>query len=193
MYKIKVISVLAVLLVMFSGFWDGKSKSEVSQDNSSAKQERVNESQKTLRLLYKYAPDAKDIIGHAYGYATFSNLGASFFISVEGGKGLAHNNETSHNTYMNMGSVGGGISFGVKDFRAVFLFENKKAFRHFINNGWQADAQADAAAKSGKNGDAYNGAVSVAPGIRLYKLTQNGLVVGATIQGTKYWKDGDLN
>lgn len=26
-----------------------------------------------------------------------------------------------------------------------------------------------------------------------FKLTKNGLALQATIQGTKYWKDGDLN
>ena len=44
-----------------------------------------------------------------------------------------------------------------------------------------------------KEGGALNAAITVAPGIRLYKLTQNGLAIQATIQGTKYWKDGDLN
>jgi hypothetical protein len=38
-----------------------------------------------------------------------------------------------------------------------------------------------------------NAAITVAPGIRLYKLTQNGLALQATIQGTKYWKDKELN
>ena len=42
-------------------------------------------------------------------------------------------------------------------------------------------------------GGALNAIVTVAPGIRLYKLTQNALAIQATIQGTKYWKDGDLN
>ena len=56
-----------------------------------------------------------------------------------------------------------------------------------------ANAQADAAAKAGEDGGALNAAITVAPGIRLYKLTQNGLAIQATIQGTKYWKDGDLN
>jgi len=38
-----------------------------------------------------------------------------------------------------------------------------------------------------------NASITVALGIRIYKLTKNGLALQATIQGTKYWKDGDLN
>ncbi len=33
----------------------------------------------------------------------------------------------------------------------------------------------------------------VAPGIKLYQITENGLALQATIQGTKYWKDAELN
>ena len=62
-----------------------------------------------------------------------------------------------------------------------------------MNKGWNASAQADAAAKVGKKGGALAGAVDVAPGIKLYQITKNGLAIQATIQGTKFWKDGDLN
>ena len=183
----KVVSVLAVLFIMLSGFWSGKS-------NATLRKERISESKKILSLLYKSAPASKKMIASSYGYATFSNVGVNLIIlSAEGGTGLAHNNRSGKNIYMNMGSGGVGLGLGVKDFRAIFIFENKKVFNNFVNHGWEANAQADAAAKAGKKGGALDGAVTVAPGIRLYKLTQNGLAIQATIQGTKYWKDGDLN
>jgi lipid-binding SYLF domain-containing protein len=144
--------------------------------------------------LYKYAPEAKNMILNSYGYATFSNVGVSLvLLSAEGGKGVAHNNKTGINTYMNMASGGVGLGLGVKDFRAVFLFKDKKAYDSFVNDGWEANAQADAAAKYDESGGAVGAAETVAPGIRLYKLTQNGLALQATIQGTKYWKDDELN
>lgn len=183
----KIITALMVALIMFSGFWSGG-------DKHSLRVERIKDSMETLQLLYKYAPGSRKMVARSYGYATFSNVGVNLiFLSAEGGKGLAHNNRTKRNTYMNMGSGGVGIGLGIKDFRAIFLFENKKVFDNFINSGWEANAQADAAAKVGKDGGALNAAITVAPGIRLYKLTQNGLALQATIQGTKYWKDGDLN
>ena len=172
---------------MFSGFWSGKSNSEL-------KKERISENKKNLQLLYKYDPNTKSILASSYGYATFSNVGINLILlSAEGGTGLAHNNKTNKNTFMNMGSAGAGFGLGVKDFRAIFLFENKKVFDNFVENGWEANAQADVAVKAGEKGKAISAAVTVAPGIRLYKLTQNGLALQATIQGTKYWKDGDLN
>ena len=54
-------------------------------------------------------------------------------------------------------------------------------------------AQADAAAKAGEKGGAADSAIDVGPGVELYQLTENGLALQATIQGTKYWKDDELN
>ena len=187
MIKIKLILALLLAVLMFSGFWSGK-------DNQTLKKEREEANKETLWLLYKYAPEAQEMVSKSYGFATFANVGVNLLIlSAEGGKGLAKVNGSGKTTYMNMASGGVGFGLGVKDFRIVFLFETKEAFDYFVDHGWEANAQADAAAKVRGDGGALNAAVTVAPGIRIYKLTQNGLALQATIQGTKYWADGDLN
>jgi lipid-binding SYLF domain-containing protein len=187
MKLVKLFLVMVTAITMFSGFWSGKSTMELRED-------RLTTSKETLGLVYKYAPDSKQMIANAYGYATFSNLGVNLILlSAEGGKGVAHNNQSGQNIYMNMASGGVGFGLGVKDFRIIFIFENKKVFDNFVTNGWEANAQADAAIKAGNEGGALNAAITVEPGVRIYKLTQNGLALQATIQGTKYWKDGDLN
>ncbi len=75
----------------------------------------------------------------------------------------------------------------------MFVFTSESALTQFVEDGWDASAQADAAAKAEGKGDAWAGAVNVAPGIRLYQITQMGLALQATIQGTKFWKDDELN
>lgn len=194
MKNIKLILGLVLVVIMFSGFWNAKSKKEIRQENHKERVERIKTNNETLELLYKYAPEAKKMVKVSYGYATFANFGVNIILfSAEGGKGLAHNNRTGKNTYMNMASGGVGLGLGVKDFRAVFLFRDREAYKNFVNSGWEANAQADAAAKAGRQGGAVTAAITVAPGVRLYKLTQNGLAIQATVQGTKYWKDEDLN
>ena len=47
--------------------------------------------------------------------------------------------------------------------------------------------------KAEDKGDGWGGAVDVAPGIKLYQLTETGLALQATIQGTKFWKDDELS
>jgi len=148
----------------------------------------------TLAKLYKVHPAAKERIAGAYGYAVFTNLGVNLVImSVAGGSGVARDNKSGHDTYMKMLSGGVGLGLGVKDFRGIFVFTSQKAFRTFVDQGWEAGAHADAIAKAGKEGGAIEGAISVAPDTYLYQLTENGLALEATIQGTKYFKDDDLN
>jgi len=187
MKYIKVFTLLTLTVLLFNGFWSGKTDSE-------KREERVKIMNQTLNDLYSYAPESKELINKAYGYAVFSNVGINLILlSAEGGVGVAHDSRLNKKIYMNMASGGFGFGLGVKDFRAVFIFENKKVFYDFVNLGWEANAQADAAAKAGDKGGTLNGAITVAPGIRLYKMTKNGLALQATIQGTKYWKDSDLN
>ena len=71
--------------------------------------------------------------------------------------------------------------------------ENPKALEGFVNSGWQASTDADAAAKGKTQGAAYSGAVAVAPGVWVYQITKEGLALQLTLQGTKYYKDDDLN
>ena len=50
-----------------------------------------------------------------------------------------------------------------------------------------------AAAQASGEGAALAGAMSIKPGIWLYQLTDDGLALELTANGTKYYKDGNLN
>lgn len=148
----------------------------------------------TLAQLYGEQPNAKKEVANAKGYAVFSNIGINIiFLSGGGGKGMVHNNASGKNTYMKMGSAGVGLGLGIKDFRAVFIFNTKKAMDQFVDKGWDFAGQADAAAASGDKGGEMSGAETVMPGTKIYQITKNGLALQATLQGTKYWKDKKLN
>jgi lipid-binding SYLF domain-containing protein len=149
-----------------------------------------------LTELYKLHPEAKAKIKQAAGYAVFSNIGVNLiFASVAGGKGIVVKNGflSDTETYMKMGSAGIGLGLGVKDFRAVFIFYEKDKLTSFIEKGWDFSGQADAAAKSDDKGAALAGAGTVIAGVQVYQITKNGLALQATLQGTKYWKDKELN
>ncbi len=148
----------------------------------------------TLAQLYEVHPYVKTQIDQAVGYGVFSNVGINLFLlSTASGWGIVRDKKTGQDTYMKMYSAGIGPGLGVKDFRGVFVFTSESALKQFVEGGWDASAQADAAAKSEDKGDAWAGAVDVAPGIKLYQLTKHGLALQATIQGTKFWKDDELN
>jgi len=148
----------------------------------------------TLTRLYKAQPNAKATIEKAAGYAVFSNFGMKILLAGGGsGKGVAVNNASKKRSYMKMVEVQAGLGMGVKKFRLVWVFENQKDLDAFINSGWELGGQTSAAAKTGSQGAAFAGAMSIAPGIWLYQLTDDGLALELTAKGTKYYKDSDLN
>ena len=149
-----------------------------------------------LKEFYEKKPELKKRVRDAAGYAVFSNVGVNIiFASFAGGHGVvvSHGMFKDKETYMKMGSAGIGLGLGVKDFRALFIFNQKSKLDDFINKGWDFSGQADAAAKSDQKGAAAAGSDSFMPGVEAYQLTKNGLVLQATLQGTKYWKDDKLN
>lgn len=152
----------------------------------------------TLEDLYKVQPRARWEIQNAKGYAVFSSLNVNVFLaSFTGGRGILHENGLlgvgGKDTFMRMAQGGIGFGMGIKDFRAVFIFDSKEVMDKFLNEGWNFGGEADAAVKGGGAGDAASGAIGIAPGLRIYQLTETGLALQATVHGTKYWRDAYVN
>jgi lipid-binding SYLF domain-containing protein len=145
----------------------------------------------TLSDLYNVRPGAKAEIAAAPGYAVFDNTGILFWVSVGGGYGVVQR-KGAKPIFMKMGEVGVGLGLGAKDYRSIFVFHNKTTLDKFINEGWEFGGHADAAAKAGHKGAAVGGE-ALLEDITVYQLTESGLVLQATVKGTKYWRDEELN
>jgi hypothetical protein len=81
----------------------------------------------------------------------------------------------------------------VKKNWAVFVFENADAFNHFIIQGWTDEGSGDVTAKTNEDGGVVDAEMTVAPGVKLYQVTDVGFAAQATIRGTKFVVDDDLN
>ena len=174
----------------------GKDKTE-SEKQEEIKQEKaditkmVNE---TLGRLYKLQPESKSAIAKSEGYAVFNNFGMKIFVAGSGsGKGILFDKKNNKQIFMKMFEAQAGLGIGVKKFSVVFVFEKYKDVDEFVNSGWEFGGQASAAAKMGDEGAAYQGAMSVSPGVWMYQLTDTGVAAELTGKGTKYYKDDDLN
>ena len=152
-----------------------------------------NMKQEVLTELYRTKPGTRSQIENASGYAVFSNANVNLiFASFSGGNGVVKDNRTGKTTYMKMGEAGIGLGLGVKDFRAVYVFHNHAVLQKFVNSGWEFGGHADAAAKANDKGAAFGGEILL-DGVTVYQMTESGLALQATIKGTKYWKDTELN
>lgn len=150
--------------------------------------------QAVLKQLYKAQPSARKVVESAAGHAVFSNFGMKILFAGGGsGNGIAIDRETGKETFMKMVEVQAGLGIGVKKFGLVFVFENPQTLRQFIDSGWEAGAQTSVAATDGKQGISMQGAISISPGVWLFQVTDTGLAMEATIKGTKYYKNPDLN
>jgi len=148
----------------------------------------------TLQRLYKEAPDAQAKLESAPGYGVFSNANVNLvLVSAGGGYGVVVDNATKQRTYMRMALGGVGLGLGAKDYRVVMIFKDKDTMTQFVEKGWDAGAHADAAAKAGDKGAEASAEGDIRKGIDVYSMTEAGLALQATIAGTKYWKDKELN
>jgi lipid-binding SYLF domain-containing protein len=183
----RIVSSLAVVVVI-CGLASAK-------DSPEQKREKTRKmAVETLNDLYKAQPMAQGGIQKSAGYAVFNNIGTNvLLLSTARGAGIAVNSKTKQETFMKMISAGAGLGLGVKGYRVVFVFKNDQALARFLDSGWSGSAQTDAAAKAGEKGNAFSGAVEVAPDVWVYQITKNGLALQLTLQGTKYYKDDDLN
>lgn len=158
------------------------------------RQSVVDMEKETLQRLYKEAPDAQAKLESAPGYGVFSNANVNLvLVSAGGGYGVVVDNATKQRTYMRMALGGVGLGLGAKDYRVVMIFKDKDTMTKFIEKGWDAGAHADAAAKAGDKGAEASGEGDIRKGIDIYSMTESGLALQATVAGTKYWKDKELN
>lgn len=186
--RIKILALLA-FAVIISGCGPSKDLT-IDQRRDEINEMRV----KSLQQFYQEIDEGKNIIDKAEGYGVFSNVNVNvIFVSGGGGYGMVVNNNTGEKTYMKMGEAGIGLGIGVKDFRAIVVFHSKETMNKFITSGWEFGANADASAKSGEKGGAAEASGTLASGMSLYEFTESGITLQATLSGTKYWKDKELN
>ena len=166
------------------------SKSEKDQQQDSVR----DMANKTISDLYTKHPAAKDAIAKAAGYAVFSDFGFKvMFMGGARGKGLAVNNASKQEPFMEMVELQPGMGLGASRFRVVFIFETPEAFNAFVTSGWEFGANAMAVAKTKTEGGALAGAVTVSKGVKMLQLNEEGVIVGVSLTAAKYYKDKELN
>jgi lipid-binding SYLF domain-containing protein len=148
----------------------------------------------TLDQLYAAQPSARKAVQNAAGYAVFSEIDTKIlFAGGGGGKGIVVDTISDQETFMLMASIQAGYGMGVTKLHLVWVFQNEADLKDFIANGYELGASANLQVNPGTGGDAYQGAAQIRPGVWLYQLSDAGLALDLTVEGTKYFKDPNLN
>jgi len=165
-----------------------------AQGDKAAKQSEVkSKTAQALQDFYKADPKLRDEVSKASGYAVFTTFGMSFGLGGAGGKGIAHDNMTKKETFMDIAQASAGLQLGASETRYLFVFLEPKAMAEFVEKGWEASAGAAAGAGAGGNTTSAGAGAGAVPGGKHYALTKTGLQVGAAVSGLKAWKDKELN
>jgi lipid-binding SYLF domain-containing protein len=177
---------LALCLVLLLGCFQGV----LAGDKAQEKRDAVDRmTQQTLDKLLADDPGARALYDQAAAYAVFDSIKVAVGVTGGGGIGAAVDKATGKHTYMKTGTGGIGLGLGGKSFQIIFLFESEKPFRSFLEKGWQAETSAGATAGTvGKDVSS-----SFVHGVAIYQLTNKGLIAGADVTGTKFWKAKNLN
>lgn len=148
----------------------------------------------TLERLYEEQPTARKAVEKAAGYAVFSEVQSKILVAGGGGgKGIAVNSAAHQDTFMMVATLQAGFGMGISKSHLVWIFERESDLKDFIDNGLVLGADVDLKVNPRTGGELYAGAVAIRPGVWLYQLSDEGLVADLTIEGTKYFKDPELN
>ena len=165
-------------------------KDEETPEATRVKLDRMAD--EVLARLIAENPEAARAYDLSAGYAAFDMRRISIFpLSAGYGRGVAVSVPEGARTYMQMGTGGAGAAFGIGGFESQFviMFETPIDFERFVENGY--DASADAGAMQGDERTTTE--VKFTDGRSFFVLSKTGWRVNANASGTKYWQDKDLN
>jgi lipid-binding SYLF domain-containing protein len=149
--------------------------------------------QAALDRFYKADPKLQSEVANAPGYAVFTTYGLSLIVGGAGGKGIAHDNRTNTDTFMDMGQASAGIQAGIAQSETLIVFKSPEAMQKFVDKGWEFGGGGVAQAGAGGKSVGPAGGQNVIADADYYTLTKNGLQAGVAVAGTKFWKDKELN
>jgi lipid-binding SYLF domain-containing protein len=153
-----------------------------------------NNAMRTLDQLYAAQPSARQAVQKAAGYAVFSEISTKILLAGGGGgKGIVVDTISDQETFMLMATLQAGYGMGITKTHLVWVFETEAELKNFIANGYMLGADVNLQVNPGTGGGVYQGAAQIQPGVWLYQLSDAGLALDLTVEGTKYFKDPDLN
>ena len=135
------------MMVLFAGTVFAKSVEE-------KRTETREKAEATLQELYERQSGARYEVENSHAYAVFFNTGIKVgILGSSHGRGVAYNNVTGEECFMNMKELSAGLGLGVKEYSLVFIFENQDVWEHFTSGDWTCGGgTASAGATDGESG-----------------------------------------
>jgi lipid-binding SYLF domain-containing protein len=144
--------------------------------------ELTEDSKKALDKMVETNSGIESYYKSAYGYVVFPKVTkAGLVLGGAGGKGIVYeNHEATGSSTLKQASV--GLQAGAQQYSEIIFFENKKAYKHFVNGKLKFDAQVSAVAiKPGVSLD-----VAYVNGVAVFTQPLGGLMFEASVGGQHF-------
>ncbi len=151
--------------------------------------ELVQMADAALEQLRSENPSAADLVEQAYGHAVFDTTRGGLIVTGAGGTGVARETESSAMTFMHLGAGGLALGGGFESYKLVMAFEDADSYDSFVAGRWVGRVSARAAA--GGDGEAVEEPFT--DGIRVYRLTDGGVIAQIDASGMRFWPSEQLN
>jgi hypothetical protein len=169
------------------------SPSLVQSQNSKQRASILRVAERSLAELYRAKPGAQTAVESSFGYAVFSDFGFRFiFMEDARAMGVAVDNATRQETFMKMVELHPGSGTNGGKLRLVLIFETEGVFKTFTKSAWILGPNVMAAAIPDRRGGPFDGAMSLAPGMHVYQLNQDGIPVAFSIRDVIFYRDREM-
>ena len=101
------------------------------------------------------------------------------------GYGVTYDRSNDERVYYKVRRLDLGGGYGARNFRLVFLFDDREALDAFKRSGFEFRGGVEATAKAGDVGGAAEGAVG-GRGFEMYTLTKGGVSATVTVRALRF-------
>ncbi|HEX6994926.1 MAG TPA: YSC84-related protein [Gammaproteobacteria bacterium] len=159
------------------------------QELEQRRNEIMRMAEETLDQLREQNPSAAALYEEAHGYAVFDTTKGGLIVTGAGGTGVAMEKDGGEPIFMHLGQAGVGLGAGLENYRLVMLLEDQETYDRFVSGQW--DGSLSAQASAGEEGVAAE--EQFVDGVKVYRLTDRGLMAQADVSGIRFWPSEELN
>ncbi|MFC3187040.1 YSC84-related protein [Shewanella intestini] len=154
---------------------------------------------------FKKAPETRQLIASAYGYALFPTVGkGGFFVGAAYGDGRVYRGGV-HTGDSSLSQISIGLQLGGQAYSEIIFFQNAQAYEKFTSGSFEFSAQASAvainvgasaqtgttgnSAGAGQAGSNHNATASYVNGMAVFTAAKGGLMYEAALAGQSFTFD----
>lgn len=168
---------------------DAEQRVEDAAEAAERRAEIVGMAEDAIETLRRENASAANLLEQAHGWAVFDTTKGGLIVTGAGGTGVARELPTGEETFMHLGAGGVGLGGGLESYKLVLLFEDEPTFDEFVSGQWDGSISAQAAA----GGEGAAAEEPFVDGIRVYRLTETGLIAQVDVSGMRFWPSEALN